>query len=686
MAGPAQQRIERLRKEIREHEVAYYVRDAPTISDADYDKLVRELEALEQAHPELITPDSPTQRVGGTPSDLFAPATHLRAMYSLDNAFSQEELEAWGKRQEKILGRATDYLCELKIDGLAVALTYEDGVFVRGATRGDGTTGEDVTANLRTIRSIPMRLSGKAPGQARPGKAPKKLEIRGEVYMPLRAFKALNEEVVARGEKIYANPRNAAAGSLRQKDPAMTAKRSLRMWCHGIVSDERLPFERQSEAMATLRELGMPVMPQATQVPDLAGVFAFCQHWQAHRHDLDFQIDGAVAKVDQLALQVELGFTGKAPRWAMAFKFPPEERATVCERIEVHTGRTGKVTPFAVLTPVQVGGATVGLATLHNASEVARKDVRERDTVIVRRAGDVIPEVLGPVIEKRPADSVPWVFPSACPSCGTVLVREEGEADFRCPNKRGCPSQGIEWLIHFASRGAMDIAHLGYQTAYALMERGWVKDPADLYLVTDDQLANLPGFKEKSIENIRKAIEGSKDRPLWRLLVALSLRHVGPAAAKKVTRAFSSIAKLAAASLEELEQVEQVGGEIAESIHDWLREAENQELLEKLRAAGVRMADAEAPVVPDGPLTGKTIVLTGTFPRLSREQAILLAEGAGAKVTQTVSKKTSFVVAGSEPGTKLARALELGVEVIDEAELERRALVKLGHKTPTTVT
>ncbi len=550
MAGSPKQRAERLRKEIREHEVAYYVHDAPTISDADYDALVKELEALEAAHPELVTPDSPTQRVGGTPSDLFAPATHLRAMYSLDNAFSQEELEAWGKRQEKILGRATDYLCELKIDGLAVALTYENGVLTRGATRGDGTTGEDVTANLRTVRSIPMRLAGNAP---------RRLEIRGEVYMPLKAFKALNVEVLARGEKIYANPRNAAAGSLRQKDPAMTAKRALRMWCHGIVSDERLPFSRQSEAMATLRELGMPVMPQAKQVPDLAGVFAFCQHWQAHRHDLDFQIDGAVAKVDSFAQQSELGFTGKAPRWAMAFKFPPEERNTLCERIEVHTGRTGKVTPFAVLTPVQVGGATVGLATLHNASEVARKDVRERDTVIVRRAGDVIPEVLGPVLEKRPADSVAWVFPAACPSCGTALVREEGEADFRCPNKRGCPSQGIEWLIHFASRGAMDIAHLGYQTAYALMERGWVRDPADLYAVTDEQLGNLPGFKEKSIENLRQAIEGSKDRPLWRLLVALSLRHVGPAAAKKVTRAFPSIDKLEGASLEELEQVDQVG-------------------------------------------------------------------------------------------------------------------------------
>ncbi len=664
MASP-KLRAERLREEIRRHEVAYYVRDAPTISDADYDKLVRELEALERAHPELVTPDSPTQRVGGTPSELFAPATHLRAMYSLDNAFSQEELQAWAKRQEKILGRHPDYLCELKIDGLAVALTYEEGTFVRGATRGDGTTGEDVTANLRTIRSIPMRLSGSAP---------KRLEIRGEVYMPLKAFKALNEEVLARGEKIYANPRNAAAGSLRQKDPAMTAKRALRMWCHGIVSDERLPFARQSEAMAKLRELGMPVMPQARQVPDLAGVFAFCQHWQTHRHDLDFQIDGAVAKVDQLAQQSELGFTGKAPRWAMAFKFPPEERATICERIEVHTGRTGKVTPFAVLTPVQVGGATVGLATLHNQSEVARKDVRERDTVIVRRAGDVIPEVLGPVLEQRPPDSVPWVFPSRCPSCETALVREEGEADFRCPNRRGCPSQGIEWLIHFASRGAMDIAHLGYQTAYALMERGWVKDPADIYVVTDDQLGNLPGFKEKSIDNLRQAIEGSKDRPLWRLLVALSLRHVGPAAAKKVTRAFPSIEKLAAATLDELEQVEQVGAEIAESIHDWLHEKENGDLLEKLRAAGVRMADAEAPAVPDGPLTGKTIVLTGTFPRLSREQATLLAESAGAKVTQTVSKRTSFVVAGSEAGTKLARALELGVEVIDEAELEKRTL------------
>ena len=662
-ATPASARAEALRREIRGHEHRYYVLDAPTLPDAAYDALLAELKALEAAHPELVSPDSPTQRVGGTPSDLFAQVAHLRPLYSLDNAFDQAELVAWGKRQERILGKQPDYLCELKIDGLAVALTYEDGVFVRGATRGDGTTGEDVTANLRTLRTLPIRLLTTAP---------RRLEVRGEVYMPLRAFAKLNAELLARGERLYANPRNAAAGSLRQKDPAVTARRPLRLWCHGLVADGPLPYARQSEAMAALRELGLPVMSQARHLPDLASVFAFCQHWEAHRHDVDFQIDGAVAKVDPFTLQHELGFTGKAPRWAIAYKFPAEERTTTCERIEVHTGRTGKVTPFAVLTPVLVGGATVQLATLHNAGEVARKDVRERDTVIVRRAGDVIPEVAGPVLEARPADSVPWVFPEACPSCATLLVQAEGEADRRCPNNRGCPSQGVEWLIHFASRGAMDIAHLGHQTAQALLDRGLVKDPVDLYTLTAEQVRELPGFKAKSIDNLLAAIAGAKDRPTWRLLVALSLRHVGPAAAKKLTALFPSIEKLARAELEALEQTPQIGTEIAQSVYGWFRDPENAALIAKLQAAAVRTADAEVAPVPQGPLTGQSVVLTGSFPTLSREQATALIEQAGGRVAGSVTKKTIFVVAGSDAGTKLSRAQELGVEVVDEAGLRAR--------------
>jgi DNA ligase (NAD+) len=661
-------RIEALRRELREHEHRYYVLDAPRISDTAYDALMAELKALEASHPKLLTPDSPSQRVGGQPSTLFASAQHLAPMFSLDNAFGWEELDEWAKRLERILGpapeRPVDFLCELKIDGLAVALTYEDGRFVRGATRGDGVTGEDVTANLRTLRSIPLVLRGKG--------VPPRLEVRGEVYMPLRPFHELNAELAKKGEKTYANPRNAAAGSLRQKDPAATARRPLRLFCHGIATDGQLPYARQSEAMAALRDMGLPVNPASRRLPDLTKVFAQCQKWQKERLTIDYQIDGAVVKVDEIALQQELGATSKAPRWAIAFKFPPEERTTLLKRIEVHTGRTGKVTPFACLEPVVVGGATVSLSTLHNQDEVARKDVREGDTVIVRRAGDVIPEVVGPILNLRVEGTVPWTFPEICPSCSTRLVRPEGEADWRCPNKRGCPSQGVEWLIHFASRGAMDIAHLGYRTAAELMDRGWVKDPADLYTLTAERLAELPGFKERSIENLLGAIAASKDRPLWRLMVALSLRHVGPAAAKGLARAFGSLDRLRSIDLETLETVDQVGPEIAESVLDWFAEPENTDLIERLERAGVRMADPEPEPVPVGPLTGQSVVITGSFASMSREAATRAAEAAGAKVGSSVSKKTSFVAAGASPGTKLERARELGVEIIDETEFLRR--------------
>ncbi len=657
-------RIENLRKELREHEHRYYVLDDPRISDAAYDALMNALKALEAAHPDLLSEDSPTQRVGGQPSALFAPAQHLAPMLSLDNAFSWEELEAWSKRIDRLLGRAVDFLCELKIDGLAVALTYEKGRLVRGATRGDGVTGEDVTANLKTLRSVPLVLLGT--------KVPPHLEVRGEVYMPLGAFRSLNAGLTATGEKTYANPRNAAAGSLRQKDPAVTASRALRVFCHGIFIEGRPPYVRQSEAMTALQAMGLPVNAQSRRVPDLAEVFAYCQRWQSDRLSVDYQIDGVVTKVDEIALQAELGATGKAPRWAIAFKFPPEERTTRLLRIEVHTGRTGKVTPFASLEPVVVGGATVSLSTLHNQDEVARKDVREGDTVIVRRAGDVIPEVVGPVLRLRPKGAASWVFPDKCPSCQTPLVRPEGEADWRCPNKRACPSQGVEWLIHFASRGAMDIAHLGYRTASELMDRGWVRDPADLYALDARRLAELPGFKDKSIDNLLSAIAQSKDRPLWRLLVALSLRHVGPAAAKSLSRKFGSVERLRAADLESLEAVEQVGPEIAESVRDWFDEAENSELVDRLRASGVRMADPEPEAIPEGPLTGQTVVITGSFTSLSREEAIRAAEAAGAKVASSVSKKTSFVACGEAPGSKRDRAVALGVEIVDEHEFLRR--------------
>jgi DNA ligase (NAD+) len=662
----AKRRVEELRDVIHHHEYRYHVLDDPEIADAEYDELVRELQGLEEEFPELITPDSPTQRVGGRPSDLFAPVRHRAPMLSLDNAFSWEELNAWGKRVERVLGRQADFVCELKIDGVAVAVTYEDGAYVTGATRGDGFVGDDITANIRTIRSVPVRLRGSG--------HPPVLEVRGEVYLPVKAFERLNEELTERGDRIFANPRNAAAGSLRQKDPQVTASRPLRLWCHGVGVAEGIRFERHSQALEQLGEWGLAVPPTTEKLETLEEVFAFCERWQEHRHDIDYEIDGVVVKVDQIGLQEELGATSKAPRWAIAYKFPPEERTTKLRGIFTHTGRTGVVTPFASLEPVYVGGVTVSTATLHNEDEVARKDVREKDTVIVRRAGDVIPEVVGPVPTKRPKNARRWRFPKTCPSCGTDLVREG--AYWRCPNRAGCPSQNIEWLFHFAGRGAMDIEGLGYKTGLLLIDRGWVKDPADLYSITDEQLAELPGHKEKKISNLRRSIEASKDRPVWRLLVAVSIPHVGSHVAQVLASAFRSVDRLAKASVEELEGVEEIGPIVARAVHAWFRDKSNLRLLDKLRKAGVRMEDRAPPRAKKGPLTGSTMVLTGGLESMSRDQAMKAAEEAGARVTSSVSKSTDFVVAGTDPGSKFDRARSLGVEIIDEAQFLKR----LGRK------
>jgi DNA ligase (NAD+) len=664
----AKRRVEELRDLINYHDYRYHVVDDPEISDAEYDELMRELKALEDEFPEFITPDSPTQRVGGQPSELFAPARHRSAMLSLDNAFSWEELNAWGKRVERALGRQADFVCELKIDGVAVALTYEEGVYTRGATRGDGVIGDDITANIRTIRVVPVRLRG--------SDHPSALEVRGEVYLPVKAFEKLNEELTEKGQRPFANPRNAAAGSLRQKDPQITASRPLRLWCYGIGFSPGRRFGRHSEALDYLGESGLPVPPTTEKLESLEEVFAFCERWQEHRHDIDYEIDGVVVKVDQIALQEELGATSHAPRWAIAYKFPPEERTTRLNKIMVHTGRTGVVTPFAMLEPVFVGGVTVTTATLHNEDEVKRKDVREGDTVIVRRAGDVIPEVVGPVPSKRPKGARPWRFPKRCTSCGTELVRREGEAYWRCPNRRGCPSQNIEWLFHFASRGAMDIEHLGYKTGMALMDRGWVKDPADIYSLTEEHLAQLPGFKEKSISNLLRSIEASKDRPLWRLLVALSIPHVGSHVAQVLAEAFPSIDELQDASVEGLEAVEEIGPIVARAVHDWFQDPANRKLLDKLRRAGIRMADKPKKRKAKGPLTGTTIVLTGGLESMSREEAMKAAEEAGARVASSVSKKTDFVVVGTDPGTKFDKAQSLGVETVDE----KGFLKRLGRK------
>jgi DNA ligase (NAD+) len=660
----AKRRVEELREQINHHNYRYHVLDQPEISDFDYDQLVNGLKELEDEFPELITPDSPTQRVGATPEDLFAPVKHRARMLSLDNVFSQEELEAWGRRVERIIGTGARYVCELKIDGVAVALTYENGVYVQGATRGDGEVGEDITANIRTVRAVPQRLQLKKP--------PPILEVRGEIYLPVKAFEKLNDELLEQGGRPFANPRNGAAGSLRQKDPKVTDSRPLRLWCHGLGVAEGMRFRSHSESLEWMREAGLPVDPHVKVVDTLEEVHGFATNWQQHRHDIDYEIDGAVVKVDQIDYQEELGATSKAPRWAMSYKFPPEERTTILEGIFVHTGRTGVVTPFAQLEPVFVGGVTVRTATLHNEDEVKRKDVRPGDTVIVRRAGDVIPEVVGPVISKRPKNARPWRFPKKCTSCGTQLVRPEGEAAWRCPNKRGCKSQNIEWLFAFASRGAMDIEGLGYKTGFLLLDMGWVNDPGDIYSLTGDQLEQLPGFKEKKIQNLLDGIDASRDRPLWRLLVALNIRHVGSTVARLITEAVPSIDALMDATEEDIAAVEGVGPIIATSVVEWFADEENRQLIEKLRKAGVRMEDEPQEPKPEGPLTGMTIVLTGGLEKLSREEAIAAAEAAGAKVTSSVSKKTDFVVVGENPGSKYDKAVQLGVETIDEAEFRKR--------------
>jgi DNA ligase (NAD+) len=661
----AKVRVEELRERLNYHSYRYHVLDDPEVSDAEYDELMNELRGLEERFPELVTPDSPTQRVGATPTDLFAPVQHRTPMLSLDNAFSSDELQAWATRVERGVGSGADYSCELKIDGVAVALTYEDGVLTKGATRGDGRTGEDITANVRTVRSVPQRLDVKKP--------PAYLEVRGEIYLPVRAFERLNEELLEAEKRPFANPRNAAAGSLRQKDPKVSASRPLALLVHSFGYADGIRFDSHSGFLDWSREARLPVASTSEVVKDVDHVVAYLHHWEADRHSVAWEVDGAVVKVDQTPLQQELGATSHAPRWAIAYKFPPEERTTLLREIGVHTGRTGIVTPFAFLEPVQVAGVTISTATLHNEDEVRRKDVREKDTVIVRRAGDVIPEVVGPVLTKRKKGTRRWSFPRTCPSCGTALVRKEGEAYWRCPNKRGCSSQNIEWLFSFASRGGLDIEGLGYKTGIALIDLGLVTDPGDVFSLTADDLVQLPGFADKSISNLMASIEAGKDRPIWRLLTALNIPHVGTHVAQVLANAFGSIDGLLEASEQDIDDVDEIGPEIARSVHAWFSDEANRTLIEKLRAAGVRMKD-EAPRKPRRrqPLAGKTIVLTGGLEGLSRDEAAAAAEAAGARVASSVSKKTDFVVVGENPGTKAARAEELGIETIDEREFAER--------------
>lgn len=667
----ARKRIDALRAEIEHHDHLYHVLDTPEISDAAYDALFRELKDLEDQFPEFVTLDSPTQRVGGgILGGQFEPVTHGRRMYSLDNAFDDDELSAWAERVAKGVGDVR-YVCELKIDGLAVALTYQDGRFVRGATRGDGMVGEDVTANLRTIRAVPTKL--------RAAKPPKLIEVRGEVYIPTKAFAEMNEALREAGKEGFANPRNAAAGALRQKDPAVTASRPLTYWIHGIGAHDGIRFAAHREFLDWCKDAGLRVAPTSKTFGDLDGVRGFIANWQEHRHDLEHEIDGVVIKVDSVAQQDELGYTAKAPRWAIAYKYPPEERETILNEIRVHVGRTGAATPYAVLEPVFVGGVTITTATLHNQDEVARKDVRPGDTVIVRRAGDVIPEVVGPVLAKRPKNARRWKMPAACPYCGSEILREEGEAVAHCTGI-DCPSQRVERIAHFAGRGALDIDGLGYQTIIELTDKGLVSDAGDLYTLTDHQIVALDGFAQetdkttgemipgKRARNLRAALDASKDRPLARLLTGLGIRHVGGTVAQTLARHFVTLDALEAASEEEITAVEGIGPVIARSVHEFFRQPRNLKVLGKLRQAGLRVAD-EKRAQADGPLSGKSFVLTGGLESMTREQATEAIEAAGGKVTSSVSKKTSYVVAGANPGSKYDKAQQLGVEIIDETGL-----------------
>jgi DNA ligase (NAD+) len=655
------ERVEQLREEIRYHNRLYHELDQPVIPDAEYDALVRELLALESEFPELVTQDSPTQQVGGAPSTTFAAVEHRVRMMSLDNAMDLSELEAWGARLERRLADvdvAPSYACELKFDGLAISIRYEGGRLVQAATRGNGRVGEDVTPNVRTISVVPERLEKGAP---------EVLEVRGEVYLPIAEFTALNQRLEAEGKPTYANPRNTAAGSLRQKDAAITASRNLAFWSYQLGEVVGAPrFDRHSESMAFLASLGLPVNPEARVIDTLDEVYEACQAWQARRHDLPYEVDGAVVKVDALSVQHQLGATSKAPRWAIAYKFPPEERTTLLKGIEVSIGRTGKATPFAVLEPVFVGGSTVAVATLHNEDQVQAKDVRPGDTVIVRKAGDVIPEVVGPVLADRRRNARKWKFPTTCPVCGEPLVRLEGESDTFCTNLE-CPRRRAASIEHFVSRGAMDIEGLGEQRVQLFLELGLLTDVASIYTLDFEKIRALEGFGDISVDNLRKAIEASKTRPLANLLFGLNIRHVGGAGAEVLARHFGSIDRLLDASAEEITAVEGIGPVIAQSAHEFFASPGNRELIERLHAAGLEM---EGPVAPtlEQTLVGLSVVVTGTLEGWSRDEVAAEIKARGGKSPGSVSKKTTAVVVGEGPGaSKLTKAEELGVPILDEA-------------------
>jgi DNA ligase (NAD+) len=663
-AKGVEERAAELRRTLEHHNHRYYVLDEPEIGDDEYDALLGELRDLEAEHPELRTPDSPTQRVGGRPLEKFEPVEHLQPMLSLANARNEEELRAWDARVRKLAGEDAPeitYGTEPKIDGLAISLVYRDGVFVRGATRGDGEIGEDVTQNLRTIAVIPLRIDD----------APPLLEVRGEVYLPRSAFAQLNEQRAAAGEPTFANPRNSAAGSIRQLDPAIAAARPLSMWCYGIGATEGIAFERHSESLQWLRDRGFKVAPDTKVHEDLESLVAECRRWETDRESLDYEIDGVVVKVDDLALQRALGVVGREPRGAIAWKFAPMTATTTLRSVMWNVGRTGHMVPFANLEPVQVSGVTVKLATLHNEEDLARKDVREGDEVIVMRAGDVIPQVVSPTpqAQRRRKRSDPPAPPERCPACGTETVKPEDAVFTICPNRASCPGQLFQSVKHFVSKGAMDIDGFGEKQAYRFLTDGLITNVADIYELDKDRLTELEGFGEVSAQNLLDAIEGSKQVPFFRVLYALGIPGIGYVNARNLAGQFRSMDALMDATPEQIVATPGIGEVLADTIKQTLDEERTIELVRRLREHGLKMEEEGPLPGTEGPLVGKTFVITGTLPSLSREKATEVIEAAGGKVTGSVSKKTTFLVAGAEPGSKLAKAEQAGVEVIDEARL-----------------
>lgn len=653
--------------EIRDHQFKYYVLDQPTITDAQFDELLRKLQVLEEKNPELRESDSPTQHVGGGFSTQFEQRDHIEKMMSLDNVFDLAELASWFDRVEKDISDPT-YLCEVKVDGLAINLTYENGQLIRGLTRGNGVTGEDVTLNVKTIKNLPHTLKG--------DKIPSLIEIRGEVFFPIAAFNELNDSLEESGKQLFANPRNGAAGSLRQKDPRVTASRPLSVVVHGVGAKEGISFDSQSGAYGELKKLGLPTSDRFKVCGTRKEVEKFIQHYADHRHDVEHEIDGVVIKVDSLSQQQQIGFTSRAPKWAIAYKYPPEEVTTKLLDIKVSVGRTGRVTPFAFMEPVKVAGSTVTNATLHNAEEIVRKGVLIGDTVVIRKAGDVIPEVLGPVLDKRTGKETAFVMPSHCPECGSELrAMTEGDVDIRCPNTQSCPAQLRERIYYIGSRAALDIDVLGYEAAVALLDSKIISDESDLFDLTADKLSTSEFFTKKdgtpaaNVEKLLAALDEAKTRPLWRTLVALSIRHVGPTAAQGLSAALGSMDAISKATAAELAEVDGVGQIIADSIVEWFSVDWHQEIVKKWKDAGVRMINEPAQVLPQT-LAGLTFVVTGGLESFSRDGISETIVAHGGKAASAVSKKTDYVLVGSDPGSKLTKAQELGVPVIDEAKFK----------------